>query len=175
ETAGRVAGIVASLLALTVSILVLIGVLLTPWLLIVLAPVFKGEVRELTITVVRILFPAIGILVLSAWCLGILNSHRKFFISYIAPVMMNAAMIATLVTFGGRVNDRSLVIMASWGTVIGAAAQFGIQVPFVIRYAKHLRFAIDMTLEPVRQVVKNFVPVVFGRGVVQLSAYLDNL
>src|SRR5438128_11591183 len=55
ETAGRVAGIVASLLALTVSILVLIGVLLTPWLLIVIAPGFKGEVRELTITVVRIL------------------------------------------------------------------------------------------------------------------------
>src|SRR5437667_6617299 len=52
ETAGRVAGIVASLLALTVSILVLIGVLLTPWLLIVIAPGFKGEVRELTITVV---------------------------------------------------------------------------------------------------------------------------
>jgi len=175
ELAGRVAGIIASLLALTVAILVLIGVLLTPWLLIVIAPGFKGEARELTIVVVRILFPGIGLLVLSSWCLGILNSHRKFFVSYVAPVLMNIVMIATLVMFGGRVNDRALAVWASWGTVIGAGAQLGIQVPFVFRYAKHLRFAIDTALEPVRQIVKNFTPVVIARGVVQLSAYLDNL
>lgn len=175
ETAGRVAGMVASLLVLTVSVLVLLGILLTPWLLIVIAPGFKGEVRQLTITVVRILFPGIGLLVMSSWCLGILNSHRQFFLSYVAPVLMNVAMIATLVIFGGRVSDRGLAVMAAWGTMIGAALQFGIQLPFVLRSAKNLRFAIDTTLEPVRQVVKNFIPVVFGRGVVQLSAYLDNL
>ena len=175
KTAGRVAGIVASLLALVVAVLVLIGVLITPWILFLIAPGFKGEVRQLTITVVRILFPGIGLLVLSSWCLGILNSHRKFFLSYVAPVLMNVVMIATLVIFGGRVGDRSLAVMASWGTVVGAFAQFGIQIPFVFKYAKHLRFAIDMTLQPVREVVKNFTPVLVGRGVVQLSAYLDNL
>ena len=175
ELAGRVAGIIASLLALTVALLVLLGIVFTPWLLIVIAPGFNGEVRELTIQVVRILFPGIGLLVLSSWCLGILNSHRKFFLSYVAPVLMNIVMIATLVIFGGRVSDRALAVWASWGTVVGAAAQLGIQIPFVFRYAKHLRFAIDTTLEPVRQVVKNFTPVVIGRGVVQLSAYLDNL
>jgi putative peptidoglycan lipid II flippase len=175
EIAGRVAGIIASLLALAVAILVLIGVLLTPWLLIVIAPGFTGEVRELTIVVVRILFPGIGLLVLSAWCLGILNSHRKFFLSYVAPVLMNIVMIATLVFFGGRVGDRELAVWAAWGTVAGAAAQLGIQIPFVFKYAKHLKFAINTALEPVRQVVRNFTPVVFGRGVVQLSAYLDNL
>jgi putative peptidoglycan lipid II flippase len=175
ETAGRVAGIIASLLALVVAVLVVIGVLITPYILIFIAPGFKGAVRELTITVVRILFPGIGLLVLSAWCLGVLNSHRKFFVSYVAPVLMNIAMIATLVIFGGRVDDRSLAIAAAWGTIVGAAAQFGIQVPFVFRYARHLRFAIDTALEPVREVLRNFTPVVIGRGVVQLSAYLDNL
>ena len=175
ELAGRVAGVIFSLLALVVSLLVLLCVLVTPWLLIVIAPGFKGEVRELTISVVRILFPGIGLLVLSAWCLGVLNSHRKFFLSYIAPVLMNIVMIATLVIFGGKSNDRSLAIAASWGTVAGAAAQFGIQIPFVFRYAKHLRFRLETTLVPVREVLRNFAPVVFGRGVVQLSAYLDNL
>src|SRR3989440_3195265 len=52
ETAGRVAGIVASLLALSMAILVLIGVILTPWLLWAIAPGYKGESRDLTITVV---------------------------------------------------------------------------------------------------------------------------
>ena len=175
KTAGRVAGIIASLLALAVAVLVLIGVLLTPWLLIIIAPGFTGDVRELAIVVVRILFPGIGLLVLSAWCLGILNSHRKFFVSYVAPVLMNLVMIATLVFFGRRVGENQLAVWAAWGTVIGAAAQLGIQIPFVFRYAKHVRFAIDTTLEPVRQVVKNFTPVVLSRGVVQLSAYLDGL
>ncbi len=62
-----------------------------------------------------------------------------------------------------------------WGYVVGAAAQFGILVPFVFKYAKHLRFIIDMTLEPVREVLRNFTPVLVGRGVVQFSAYLDSL
>lgn len=175
ETAGRVAGIVASLLALLVALLVLIGVLVTPYILIVIAPGFKGAVRELTIEVVRILFPGIGLLVLSSWCLGILNSHRRFFLSYVAPVLMNAAMIAVLIIFGTRLHQNDLVIALSWGTVIGAALQLGIQIPFVFRYDRNLRFAIDLALEPVREVLRNFSPVVFGRGVVQLSAYLDNL
>jgi putative peptidoglycan lipid II flippase len=175
ETAGRVAGIVASLLALAMAVLVLAGVLLTPWLLFAIAPGYKGDIRELTITVVRIMWPGIGLLVLSAWCLGILNSHRKFFLSYVAPVFMNIVMIATLVIFGGRTNDRSLVVIAAWGLVIGAFAQFGVQIPAVFRYAKHLRFALDTSLEPVREVIRNFTPVVIGRGVVQLSGYIDNL
>jgi len=175
KTAGRVAGIIASLLALLVAALVLIGVLVTPYILIVIAPGFKGAVRVLTIEVVRILFPGIGLLVMSSWCLGILNSHRKFFLSYVAPVLMNVAMIATLLIFGTQLHQTDLVIALSWGTVVGAALQFGIQVPFVVHYDRHLRFAIDTTLEPVRQVLRNFSPVVVGRGVVQLSAYLDNL
>jgi putative peptidoglycan lipid II flippase len=175
ELAGRVAGAVASLLALAVSVLVLIGVVLTPYILIFIAPGFHGEVRALTIRVVRILFPGIGLLVLSAWCLGMLNSHRKFFVSYVAPVFMNIAMIATLVFFGKRVSENSLAVAAAWGTVAGAGLQFGIQLPFVFKFAKNIRFGLQTHLEPVREVIRNFAPVVMGRGVVQLSAYLDNL
>ena len=175
ETAGRVAGIVATLLTLTISVLVLIGVLLTPWLLVAIAPGYHGAIRDLTITVVRIMWPGIGLLVLSAWCLGILNSHHKFFLSYVAPMFMNIVMIATLAVFGGRMNDKSLVVIAAWGLVVGAFAQFAIQLPAVFRYAKHLRFALDMTVEPVREVIRNFTPVIVGKGVVQLSGYVDNL
>ncbi len=175
ETAGRLAGAVASVLALVVAVIVVIGVAFTPQVLWLIAPGFEGAVRELTIVVVRILFPAMGVLVLSAWCLGILNSHRKFFLSYVAPVFMNIVMIVTLFVFGGRVSDRSMAIAAAWGTVVGAAVQFGVQLPFVFRHERGLRFAIDMLFTPLREVIRNFMPVVVGRGVVQLSAYLDNL
>jgi len=157
------------------GLVILLGVIFTPWILFIVAPGFSGEVRDLTIQIVRIMFPGIGLLVVSAWCLGILNSHRKFFISYVAPVFMNVAMIAVLLIFGGRLSDSSLAIAAAWGTVIGAALQLGVQVPFVVRYSKHIRFAVSTTLEPVREILRNFGPVVVGRGVVQLSAYLDSL
>ena len=175
KLAGRVAGVFASILALGVSIIVLLGVWLTPFILNAIAPGFEGEVRVLTIRIVRILFPGVGLLVLSAWCLGILNSHHKFFLSYVAPVLWNAAMIATLVIFGTRLRQADLAIALSWGTVIGSAAQFGIQLPFVFRYAKHLSFGFDRYLEPVRDIFRNLGPVVVGRGVVQLSAYVDQM
>ncbi len=175
KLAGRVAGVFASMLALAVSVMVAIGVLVTPYILDLIAPGFEGGVRLLTIRIVRILFPGVGLLVLSAWCLGILNSHHKFFLSYVAPVLWNVAMIATLVIFGTRLRQADLVIALSWGTVIGSALQFGIQIPFVFRYAKYISFGLDRFLEPVREIFRNLGPVVVGRGVVQLSAYIDQI
>jgi putative peptidoglycan lipid II flippase len=175
KTAGRVAGVFASLLALGVSVLVLLGVLTTPWLIDLIAPGFTGDVRLLTIRIVRILFPGVGLLVLSAWCLGILNSHHKFFLSYVAPVLWNIAMIATLIMFGTRLGQADLVIALSWGTVFGSALQFGIQVPFVFKYARHISFGLERHFEPVREIFRNLGPVVVGRGVVQLSAYIDQM
>src|ERR1700722_15364782 len=74
EEAGNVAGAVFAILALLTSVLVLLGVLTTPLLIDAIAPGFHGSKRDLTISLVRIFFPGAGLLVLSAWCLGILNS-----------------------------------------------------------------------------------------------------
>ena len=97
ETAETLAWGVGALLALGVAILVALGVWATPWLIAVIAPGFTGAKRELTVALVRILFPGAGLLVLSAWCLGVLNSHHRFFASYTAPVAWNLAIIAALV------------------------------------------------------------------------------
>ncbi len=170
--ADRVAGAIASILALVVAALVLVGVLATPLLIDAIAPGFTGAKRQLTIEIVRILFPGAGLLVLSAWCLGVLNSHHRFLLSYTAPVMWNAAMIATLVIYGHAPLPR-LAMLLAWGSVVGSALQFAVQLPVVIRVAPDLRFALDMTSEHVRIVTRNFVPVFISRGVVQVSAYID--
>jgi putative peptidoglycan lipid II flippase len=70
---------------------------------------------------------------MSAWCLGVLNSHHRFFISYSAPIAWNIAMIATLVAFGPRSTDFRLAEITAWGSVIGSALQFGVQIPAVLR------------------------------------------
>jgi putative peptidoglycan lipid II flippase len=173
--ADKVAGAVGATLALAVAVLCLIGVLATPWLIDIIAPGFSGAKRELTISLVRILFPGAGLLVFSAWCLGILNSHRKLFLSYAAPVMWSAAMIATLVIFGGRNTLPRLALDLAWGSVAGSALQFGIQLPVVLKLVRHLRLRLDLDSGHVRTVIRNFVPVFISRGVVQISAYIDAL
>ena len=173
--ADRVAGAVGTLLALLVSVLVLAGVLATPVLIAAIAPGFTGDKRALTIQLVRILFPGAGLLVLSAWCLGVLNSHQRFLLSYAAPVLWNAVMIATLVLFGASSSLPRLAVLLAWGSVVGSFVQFAVQVPVVVRVAPDLRFALDLASEQVRIVSRNFVPVFISRGVVQVSAYIDAL
>ena len=171
--ATEVAGAIAAVLALVTSGLVLIGVFATPLLIDLIAPGFSGAKRELTIELVRILFPGAGLLVMSAWCLGILNSHHRFLLSYSAPVLWNAAMIATLVAFGATRDLPTLAVYLAWGSVIGSALQFLIQVPVVITLAPGLRLKPSIASHAVRTVIRNFGPVFISRGVVQISAYVD--
>src|SRR6266850_2083477 len=173
KEATRVANAIFGLLALVTSLVVLVGVLATPLFVTAIAAGFQDERRELTITLVRIFFPGAGLLVLSAWCLGILNSHHRFFISYTAPVAWNVAIIVALILFGRRVDLFPLAELTAWGSVIGSGLQFGVQLPTVLRLVKRLRPAIDITNTHVRTVIHHFFPVFMSRGVVQISAFVD--
>lgn len=173
--ATRVAGAIAGLLSLVTSVLVLAGVLAAPLLTDLIAPGFEGAKRELTISLVRILFPGAGLLVFSAWCLGVLNSHRRFLLSYTAPVLWNVAMIATLLLFGGGSEMPRLAVLLAWGSVAGSALQFLVQVPVVRTLVPALRVTFDTAASGVRTVLRNFGPAVLGRGVVQISAFVDEI
>jgi putative peptidoglycan lipid II flippase len=175
EEANRVAGAIASLLALATSVLVLMGVLTTPWLIQAIAPGFHGAKRELTITLVRIFFPGAGLLAFYAWGLGILNSHRRFFLSYVAPVVWNVAVIATLLFFGRHSDQPRLAIYTAWGSVVGSALQVLVQLPVVLQLARGVRASMAWKTDHVQTVLRNFLPVFISRGVVQISAYVDSL
>src|SRR5581483_5192061 len=176
KAADRVAGAVFSLLALAVTLLVVVCVLATPLLIDAIAPGFHGETRLLTIRIVRVLFPGIGLMVMSAWCLGVLNSHHKFLISYTAPVAWNVAMIVTLLVFGSRGTELPrLAVELAWGSVVGNLLMFGVQLPAVWAVAPGARPVFDIASAHVRTVVRNFGPVLMSRGVVQLSNYIDQM
>src|SRR5262249_36324238 len=115
--AGRGAGAGGGRLAVVPARLGAAGGAAPPLLLGLIAPGFTGEKRELTTRLVRILFPGAALLVLSAWCLGILNTHQRFLLSYTAPIAWNAAMIATLIAFGGGSTLPRLAVAVAWGSV----------------------------------------------------------
>jgi putative peptidoglycan lipid II flippase len=176
EDAGRLAGAIAGLLTLVSGVLVVLGVVFARPLTAVLALGFSGEKLDLAVTFVRILTPGVGFLVLSAWCLGVLNSHRRFFLSYVAPVVWNAAMIAVLVAAGLRgLAAEGLAVALAWGALVGGFLQFAVQLPGVLRISRGLRPSVRIAVPGVRSVIRAFGPVLAGRGVVQLAAYADLL
>ncbi len=175
EEARRVAGAVAGLLMLVTSVLVAAGVAAAPFLIDAIAPGFTGDKRELCVILVRILFPGAGLMVWSAWCLGVLNSHGRFFLSYAAPVAWNIAIIAALLFFGENTGRYRLAEWAAWGSVAGSAVQIMIQLPTVLRLLAGFRVGVNARISGVRTVIRNFVPVFFSRGVVQISAYVDSI
>ncbi len=188
EEAGRVAGAVLGLLAVAAGVTSLVAILFADQLTSLIAWGFVGAKRELTVTLMRIVTPGIGLLVLSAWCLGVLNAHRRFFLSYVAPVIWNVVQIGALVAAGWLVLDpplsvdgaslsqlQRLAVALAFGTLAGGLAQVLVQVPSVLRLEPNLRPSLDRTIPGVRRVLRAAGPVVAGRGVVQLATFVDVL
>lgn len=175
DRAREVAGAVLAVLGLVVALIVLGGVLGAPWIVTVLAPGFTGDAKTLATQLVRLLFPGAGFFVFSAWALGVLNSHRHFFLAYAAPMAWNAAQIVALLLWGGRESQEMLVVTVAWASVIGALLQFVVQLPEVVKLGGAIRPRYRRGHPDVQEIIRNFVPVVTGRGVVQISAYVDTM
>jgi putative peptidoglycan lipid II flippase len=173
EEADRIAGAIGAILGLAVILFVALGVLAAPAIVELIVGGFEGEQRTLAIRLTRILFPSAGLFVMGAWCLGILNSHRRFFLSYSAPVVWSVAMIVALLVYGPRSGQVELAVIVSWASVVGAALALLAQLPTVFRLLGHPRFRLDHAFPPVRQALKNFGPVFASRGVVQVSGFVD--
>lgn len=174
DEARRVAGAVLGLLMAVAGVLVLLGLAFSAQLTSLLVQGFSGRKLALTTDLVRILTPGIGFLVLSAWCLGVLNSHRRFLLPYAAPVLWNAAIITAVVVVG--LSTRSPAALAealAWGALAGGALQFAVQVPAVRRLEPGLRPTLALRLPGVRQVLRALAPVIAGRGAVQILAYVE--
>jgi putative peptidoglycan lipid II flippase len=172
--ANKLAGNILGLLLAVMAGVVALGVLLARPLTMLITPGFSGERLELAVTLLRIMFPGIALLVLSAFCTGILNSHRQFFLSYVSPVMWNAAQIAFVVAAGiYGATEVGIAHALAWGVVVGAVLEVAIQVRPVARLMRGATLSLDRSNPDVRDVLGRFVPVVLGRGVVQLLTYVD--
>lgn len=198
--AGRFAGAIFGLLLAVASGLALLGVVAAEPIVTVLAygwtddaaRVASGELAinrfDLAVQAVRIMFPMAGLLVLAAWALGVLNSHRRFLVPYIAPVLWNIAIISGLFVaayaylgtpwgIGAETLSNSLlnrlVFATCFGALAGGLLQFLVQLPIVVRVLSHFQFSVSTRVKGVREAIRAFGPVVAGRGVAQISSYID--
>jgi putative peptidoglycan lipid II flippase len=115
------------------------------------------------------------LLVLSAWCLGVLNAHGRFFLAYASAAFWNVAMIATLLYFGGKSDEVTLVGWLAWGSVAGCFLQLAAQWPGVMAVLGGFRWTWQRHRAEVSTVMRNFGPVFLGRGVTQMSGFIDTM
>jgi putative peptidoglycan lipid II flippase len=182
SAARALAGAILGLLLLATGVLALLGITLAPAITTAVAFGFDEPRRQLTILLVRILFPMTGVMVVSAWCLGILNTHRRFFLPYAAPALWNVAGIVAMV--GGATwfvspdlapaaRLHRLVLALAWGTVVGSLLQVGVQLPACWRLLHGIVVRLSTRIGGVRDVLVAWAPVVMGAGVAQISGLID--
>ena len=182
RAARALAGAILGLLLLASGVLALLGIAFAPAIATLIAKGFDEPRRQLTITLVRILFPMTGLMVVSAWCLGILNTHRRFFLPYAAPALWNVAGILAMVAAGTWFANRALPVEAqlhrlslalAWGTVAGSVLQVAVQIPACWRLLGGIALRFSTAPEGVRQVIVAWLPLLLGAGVAQLSSFID--
>ena len=182
DAARALAGAILGLLLLASGILAVMGIAFAPAITAVVAQGFDGPRRELTTVLVRILFPMTGLMVVSAWCLGILNTHRRFFLPYAAPALWNIAGIAAMVGAATWLSSHALPpaeqlyrlsLALAWGTVVGSVLQIAIQLPTCWRLLGGIPLRLSFAPEGVRHVITAWLPLVLGAGVAQLSGLVD--
>ncbi|HVR30761.1 MAG TPA: murein biosynthesis integral membrane protein MurJ [Thermoanaerobaculia bacterium] len=191
DDAARFASACFALLVVLAASIALAGVLfaepivalLNPGLLQDAAAVEAGDQvidrYPIAVAGVRIVFPMTALLVVAAWCLGVLNTHGRFFLSYFAPVLWNGSVIAAFAWVGtqavgaGIAGGRRLVLAACVGALLGAALQLAVQMPAALRLLPTFRPRLSLEEPGVREAVARFGPALLGRGAVQLSGWLD--
>lgn len=182
SAARALAGAIAGLLLLAAGLLAVVGVVFAPQLTRILAPGLAPETRGVAVTLMRLLFPMSGLMVCSAWCLGILNTHRRFFLPYAAPAMWNIAGIVALVVAATWLVSPALpleqqlyrlALALAWGTVAGSVLQIAVQIPACWHLVGGIALRVSARPEGVGQVLVAWAPLVLGAGVAQLSSLVD--
>lgn len=170
DLARRTLGILAAVVVMLVGVILLAA---RPLVWLTTLGRWTGERYELAIELTRITALGVGFLVLSAWCLGVLNAHRHYLLAYIAPVIWSGAQIVAL-TLALIVGIEAIDI-ARWGAiamVIGSIGQLAVQIPKVRSVGGPPIPKWGLT-PPLREVLKRSLPAIGGRGVVQIGSYVD--
>ena len=164
---------VAAVLALALFVVALIGVLAAPLIIYVTAPGFAATPDKfgLTVDLLRITFPYIFFISLTALAGGILNTYSRFSVPAITPVLLNLSFIG-FALWGAPYFDPPVKALA-WAVFAGGVAQLALQVPFLARLGLLPRFRLDFRDEGVRRILRQMGPAVFGVSIGQVSLVIN--
>lgn len=162
-------------LGVTLLIVTILGVIGAPWVVRLFAPGFaaQGDRFDLAVTMLRINFPYLLFVSLTAFSGAILNTYSRFWVAAFTPVFLNITMI--MAAFWLSPEMQTPIIGLAWGVFIAGMVQLAFQWPFLRRLNLFPRPTVNFKDPGVRRVLKLMVPALFGVSVGQINLLVDTL
>jgi len=171
QLVGNVSGTLgAVLLGVTVA-----GIAAAPLVIMVFAPGFigHGEKYDLGVDLLRVTFPYLFFISLTALAGGVLNTYGRFGVPAFTPVLLNLSLIAAALWLAPRMAQP--VTALAWGVFAAGVAQLLFQLPFLARLGLLRPPRIGWGEDGVRRIIRLMMPALFGTSVVQINLLFDTL
>jgi putative peptidoglycan lipid II flippase len=177
-SAWRLANKVATLAAVSLSVITVLGILTAPWLVALLAPGFDPEKAALTVTLTRVMYPFILLVSLAALVMGMLNARNVFGVPAMASSFFNLGSIVAGVLIGlwldPHFGQRAILGLAI-GTLIGGALQLLVQLPTLHAQGYSWRADFHWRDPGVRAILRLMGPSVIAASTTQVNVLVNSV
>ena len=165
---------VTGLLSLILLIITALGVLCSPWLIMVFAPGFDDPEQELLASdMLKITFPYLLFISLTALSGSILNIRQKFAVPALTPVLLNISLIAAAIWLAPHMDNP--VTALAWGVFFAGISQLLFQIPFLWRAHSLPTPKLSGAKSGVDRILKLMLPAIFGTSIVQINLLIDTM
>ncbi len=166
---------VSGVLGLVLLLITVLGVILAPLLIYVFAPGFVDDQARFDLAgqMLRITFPYILFISLTALSAGILNTFNQFAVPAFTPTFLNLSLIAVTLWLSPMFEQP--VVALAWGVFIAGIAQLLFQIPFLSRLGLLPKFTLKGASVGVKKITRLMIPAIFGSSVVQINLLINTL
>ncbi|HSC48141.1 MAG TPA: murein biosynthesis integral membrane protein MurJ [Gammaproteobacteria bacterium] len=166
---------VAGSLGAVLLVVTLIGVIGAPVVMWVFAPGFSNypDKYALSVQMLRVTFPYLLFISLTAMAGGILNTYGKFGVPAFTPVLLNIVMILSVIYLAPHLAQPGMAL--AWGVFVAGAVQLAFQLPFLMQLKLLPRPRWGETHEAVNRIMKLMLPALFGSSVQQVNLVVDSV
>lgn len=163
------------LISLILALAAVLGILLAPLIVRIMAPGFMlaPDKLSLTIGLTRFMFPYIIFICLVALCMGILNALGHFAAPAFAPVFLNLSMIVVVLLVSPHLQNP--VYALAIGVLLGGLLQLALQIPFLVKSGLFFWKAAGWFHPGLKRVGILMLPAVFGAAVYQINIIVGNM
>ncbi|MED5388450.1 MAG: murein biosynthesis integral membrane protein MurJ [Pseudomonadota bacterium] len=168
---------VAGTLGGTLVLVTLVGVVGAPAIIWLFAPGFGDDPhkRALAVEMLRLTFPYLFFIALTAFAGGILNSWTRFAVPAFTPVLLNLSLIGSALFLAPQFADDRMAVALAWGVLIAGLVQLLFQLPFLARLNLMPVPRMGWTDPGVRKIMTLMVPALFGASVYQLNSLVNTV
>lgn len=170
---------VFNILLVVVGVIVIIGIILSPYLARIIAVGFANVPNKLALTgaLTTVMFPFLLFVALAAWAMAFLNTEGEFFVPSLAPAFFNILSIATPVLLYAYFVSKGMdpIFGMAIGVILGGLMQFFIQIPILFRKGFRYKLYLNFADPNFRKILVLFIPVAIGLAASRINIAVDTI